>query len=180
MQFMVKWGLEKRAQFKIQQMAFMLVFVFIFFVLVGLFFLQLNLAGLRESAQQFEQEQVLSALVSWSQIPELSCSDNSVGCIDLDKVRIFKEDSNYNRLYFSFWPVASVRVYKVASNFSLGEIECPNLGCNYYSVFESGQQSSQRYSTYVSLCQINRKENSVFKECEMATLSIGGKVRESD
>ncbi len=164
--------LIKKAQFKIQQMAFMLVAIFIFFTLVGLFILQMNLGGLRYSAEQLEREQVLSALLSWSELPELSCSDGSSGCIDEDKIVVLSSE-DFNRLYSSFWPVASIRVYMVNANFSNGEIECPGQGCNYYNVYESGQSSSEMVASYVSLCKTVKTEGPVFKRCEMATLSIG-------
>lgn len=94
----------KRAQFKIQQMAFMIVFVVIFFVLVGLFILQISMGDLRFSAQNLEREQVMSALVSWSELPELSCSDKSSNCVDEDKLYIMGSP-NFNTIYSSFWQV---------------------------------------------------------------------------
>jgi hypothetical protein len=170
MQIMVL--MSKVAQFKIQQMAFMLIAVFIFFTLVGLFFLQISLGDLRYSAEQLEKKQVLSALLSWSELPELSCSDRSSSCIDEDKLYVLSSQ-DYNRLYSSFWPVASIRVYKVNSNFSLGELECPQPNCNYYNIYKSDQISSQPYyAAYVSLCKKNRLEGQVFESCELATLSL--------
>ncbi len=166
----------KKAQFKIQQMAFMLVAVFIFFTLVALFFLQMNLADLRSSAQNLEKEQAIAALSAWSEMPEFSCDDMSSYCLDEDKLYILGGE-NYISLYQNFWPIASIRVYKVNSDFSvLGEIKCPTLNCNYYDVYDSGQIEVQRYSTYVSICRTTRREGSVLRECELGILSIGMKT----
>lgn len=166
--------ISKKAQFKIQQMAFMLVAVFIFFILVALFFLQLYLGDIRYSAEQLEREQVLSALVSWSELPEFSCSDRSSSCIDEDKLYVLSS-LDYNKLYSSFWPVSSIRVYKVNSNFSSGEIKCPGTNCNYFDIYDSGSESNQMYAAYVSLCKKNRLEGELVTSCELATLSIGVK-----
>jgi hypothetical protein len=161
----------KRAQFEIQQMAFMLVAVFVFFTLVGLFFLQLSLGDMRYSAQELERKQVISALLSWSELPELSCSDSSSGCIDEDKLYVLSSE-DYNRLYGSFWPVASIKVYKINSNFSSGEIACPGLNCNYHDIYSSSQADGETIASYVSLCKKVKKDSAVFESCELATLSI--------
>lgn len=169
--------LNIRGQFKIQQMAFMLIAVFIFFTLIALFFLQLSLGDLKYSADQLEREQVMSALLSWSELPELSCSDRSSSCIDEDKLYILSLE-DFNKLYSSFWPVSSIKVYKVNSDFSIGELKCPQPRCNYYDVYNSGANSTQTYATYVSLCKTNKEDSQVFEYCELATLSIGIKQPE--
>ena len=168
--------LNNKGQFKIQQMAFMIVFVFIFFVLVGLFFLQMNISNIRSSAAQLEREQTVMALLSWAELPELSCSDHRSGCVDEDKLLALSEQ-NINRLYLSFWPVASIRVYKINTNLT-EEVRCPASNCNYYNVFDSGQQQMQSQGTYVSLCRTSRRDNQVYRDCEMAILSIGQRIRD--
>jgi hypothetical protein len=85
MWIMDKMRLNKIGQFKIQQMAFMMVFVFIFFALVGLFFFQMSMGNLRSSAQEMHMKQTISILNSITELPELSCSDSSSGCVDEDK-----------------------------------------------------------------------------------------------
>ena len=170
--------ISNKAQFKIQQMAFMIIFVFIFFVLVGLFFLQMNLVNLRSSAAQLEREQAIMGLLSWAELPELSCSDTRSGCIDKDKILALSEE-NLNFLYRDFWPVASIRIYLVSNNLT-EEIRCTSSNtenCNYFDVFNSGQQQSQLQGTYISLCETVRRENQAFRECEIAILSIGQRIR---
>jgi len=164
---------SKKAQFKIQQMAFMLVFVFIFFSLVGLFFLQINLGSLRSSAIEFERKQVLSALLSWSELPELSCADGRSNCIDEDKIYILGLEK-YTRVYSSFWPVSSIKVYLVNTN-ATSLVRCPQVDCNYYLVYDSGQESLVEYAGYVSVCRTERRENLIMRSCEMGKLAVGVK-----
>ncbi len=163
----------KRAQFKIQQMAFMIVFVVIFFVLVGLFILQISMGDLRFSAQNLEREQVMSALVSWSELPELSCSDKSSNCVDEDKLYIMGSP-NFNTIYSSFWPVASINIYKVDVDSGVNSlIDCPREECNRYPVFNSGQWGVVEHASYVAICRETRREDDVFSECELGKISIG-------
>lgn len=166
--------ISNKAQFKIQQMAFMLIAVFIFFMLVALFFLQISLGGLRFSAEQLEREQVMNALLSWSELPEFSCSDRSSNCIDEDKIFVLG-GSDYNLLYRDFWPVASIRVYRLNTN-NTELVLCPQQNCNYYEVYNSGQASRLEYSNYVSICKTGRIENQVLRVCEIGKISVG--VRE--
>jgi hypothetical protein len=160
-----------RAQFKIQQMAFMIVAVFIFFILVGLFFVQFGLEDLRTTAADLERKQAIEALQAWSEFPEFSCSDRSSYCIDEDKLSVLA-GRNYSQLYSSFWPVASIRVYKINSN-SSELVICPQPNCNYYEVYDSGQTDRVEYSSYVSICRLSKVESRVMKECEMGKLALG-------
>lgn len=164
----------KRAQFKIQQMAFMLVAVFIFFTIVSLFVLQFSLTGIRRSAQELEKEQVIQSLMIWSELPELSCSERSSFCIDEDKLYVLNREE-FNELYKGFWPVSSIKVYKISSDIE-ELVRCPALNCNYYEIFNDGQDSITEYSTYVSICRTTKKENEIFKECEMGKLALGIKI----
>ncbi len=172
----VIYGLKsKRAQFKIQQMAFMMVFVVIFFVLVGMFVLQMNLGGMKASAREKERDQVMSALSSWSELSEFSCSDNSIYCIDEDKLNVLIS-SEYSRFYENFWPVDSITVYKINEDWSSDKkpILCPGQNCNMYRVYDSGKGTSE-YGTYVSICKTSVISGVAYDDCELGLLSIGAK-----
>jgi len=47
---------KKKAQMKIQQMAFMLIAIIIFFVLVGLFALSMSFGGLKEKKAALDEK----------------------------------------------------------------------------------------------------------------------------
>jgi hypothetical protein len=170
-------SINKFAQFKIQQMAFMLIAVFIFFTLVALFFLQVSLGGLKFSAQEFEREQVLSVLSTLSEIPELSCYDGSVDCLDVDKLLVLRGTSEY---YKHFWPIASIRVHKVGSNVSSNEVICKGprtpANCTYFDVYDSGQTSVSEYATYVAICTTSQRSGRSYRDCEMGKILVGMKV----
>lgn len=167
----------KRSQMRIQQMAFMIVAVFFFFILVGLFLLQVFLGEIRGSAQEREREQVFSILETLSQLPEFSCSERSSFCVDEDKIFAMKIPQ-INTVYSEFWPISSIKIFKIKKNFS-GLIECPALNCNYYKIYEDKTQD-QKYeiASYVSICK-KMKDSSgyVYDSCELGKLSIGMKIK---
>ena len=159
-----------RAQMKIQQMAFMIMAVFFFFVLVGLFFLGIAFRGVGESAQQLQKEQALSSLEVIADMPELNYDSGASMTLDEDKLRIMSGD--FSEAYGDFWPVASIKVYKI---FPKPEsfVKCPALDCNYFEVYDSGQRDVQEYSTYVSICKKVRESGYTYDRCEAGKLVLG-------
>src|SRR3989344_3030780 len=88
----------KRAQLKIQQMAFMLMAVTLFFILVGMFFLVIKFSGLKESATMLEEENAMLLATKIANSPEFSCGNafgtTKIACIDSDKMIVLKENIN--------------------------------------------------------------------------------------
>ena len=157
-----------RGQMKIQQMAFMLVAVFFFFALVGLFFIRFELRDIAGGAEELNREAAISSLEVLAAMPELRYDGCEVElCLDEDKLGIMST-MDYSR----FWPVSSVRVYKLyprADEFK----KCPGGGCNYYEVYDNGQSNVRTYSTFVSLCKKVREGNYVYDKCDVAKLEVG-------
>jgi len=159
-----------RGQMKIQQMAFMIMAVFFFFILVGLFFLGISFRDVGQSAQQLQKEQVLSSLEVIADMPEFNYDSGASMTLDEDKLRVMS--GNFSEAYRDFWPVASIRVYKVYPR-PESFIKCPAVGCNYFEVFDSGQKSVQTYSTYVSVCRKVRESGYTYDKCEAGKMELG-------
>jgi len=155
---------------KIQQMAFMIMAVFFFFVLVGLFFLGIQFRGVGESAQQLQEEQTLSSLVVIADMSELNYNSGWSMALDEDKLRVMS--GNFSEAYRVFWSVASIKVYKVYPK-PKSFVKCPAVNCNYFDVFDSGQNNVQEYSTYVSICKKVREEGYTYDKCEAGKLVLG-------
>jgi hypothetical protein len=162
----------KTGQFKIQQMAFMILAVFLFFVLVGLFFIRFQFSDINESFADLQKEQALSSLRIIANMPELSYSSSLDFTLDEDKLKVMS--SNFSSDYEGFWPVASVKVYKVFPQFD-EVVRCPAAHCNYYEIYDSGQKSTKEYSTFVSLCKRVREGTYTYDSCEIGKLSVGVK-----
>jgi len=152
-----------RSQLKIQQMAFMIVAVFFFFALAGLFVLSYYSRSLKGSVEQLQKDQAISSLQTLTDMPELSCG---YLCLDVDKLIVMSGED-----YEPMWPVASIKVYKVYPAFE-SEIECPGQDCNYYDVYDSGQGDLKEYSSFVSVCQKVRI-GAVYEQCDIGKLVVG-------
>jgi hypothetical protein len=165
---------DKKAQMKIQQMAFMILAVFLFFVLVGLFFLAVEFRGLKEHARVLEEESAISSLKVISDMTELNYDSKDTLVLDEDKLRILSGTLEKN--YESLWPVSSIKVHKI---YPAGEIiKCPSLNCNYYEIYNSGQKNIKEYSTYVSVCKRIKEFGYIYDKCEIGKLSVGVKINE--
>ena len=85
---------RRKAQLKIQQMAFMLIAVTLFFVLVGIFVLAFRLSNLQESAELLEEKNAMLLVTKLANSPEFSCGDafgtSRTNCVDSDKVMALK------------------------------------------------------------------------------------------
>ena len=168
-----------KAQMKIQQMAFMIVAVFLFFTLVGLFFISWQSKSIGQSAADLQKEQALSSLDVIANMPELNCDLTEGLCLDEDKLNVLAGSGNLSADYAEFWPVASVKVYKVYPSFDVsGVVKCPALNCNYWEVYDSGQVSTEEFSGYVNICKRSREFNYNYDKCEIGKLLVGVVLRE--
>ena len=161
---------SKRGQLKIQQMAFMIVAVFIFFVLVGLFVLSFSFSGLKRSAEALEEQESLLVVTKLANSPEFSCEEafgNKVNCIDGDKVMVLKDSISK---YSGFWGVDNIRIIKISG----GDIECtrgnyPN--CDYIDLF-SKEVSGYAVENFITLCKKESDEGRIYDNCEIAKLLV--------
>lgn len=164
----------KLGQFKIQQMAFMLIAVVIFFALVGIFVLGYGLSGLKQTANLLEVQNAMLLVSKLANSPEFSCGQayggTRVNCIDFDKVMMLKQDISK---YRGFWGVSNIEIRKTIGQEQ--EVLCnlanyPN--CNTLKLLENTSQGYD-YSNFVSLCW---KEKSavevIYDKCEIARLIV--------
>lgn len=156
-----------KAQMKIQQMAFMIIAVFIFFALVAIFFLSWQTRSLKNDFGAMQKEQAISSIAVISDMPELNCDSKISLCLDEDKIKVMA--SNYSQKYEDFWPVASVKVYRVYPKDQFEQIV----------VFDSGQTNIQEYSTFVSICKKLKSYGYVYDQCDIGKLSVGVKIPET-
>ena len=163
----------KSAQMKIQQMAFMIVAVLFFFILVGLFFLSWQYKSVRGNYAQLQKDSAISSLSVLTDMPELTCG---YLCLDADKLQAMVGKSES---YRDFWSVASIEVRKVHPEVSEW-VECPSADCNVYEVYDSGQTNQKKYSTYVSLCKKIKEGGYIYDNCDIAKLIVGVEVDDGD
>jgi len=167
--------MKTRGQMKIMQMSFMILGVFLFFVLVGLFFLAITLKDFRNDAGELAREQAISSIEIIAGMSELNYDPQDSMVLDKDKLRVLA--GGLGEDYAELWPVASIEAFKVYPAFS-EKIECPGSGCNYYNIYsDSNQDDIEKFSAYVSICERVREFGSVYDKCEIGKLSVGVEIR---
>jgi len=163
--------MKRKGQLKIQQMSFMLVAVFIFFVLVGLFVISFSLSGIRRSALELEEKEAMLLVTKLANSPEFSCEQsygNKINCIDEDKVMALKNSMNK---YSDFWGISNI---VVRIELTQRGIEC-NSGnypdCDYINVI-SGETTGFSVDTFVTICRKESSESKIYDKCEIGKLIV--------
>jgi hypothetical protein len=173
---MVSGKMKTKGQLKIQQMAFVLIAVTLFFAIVGLFVLTFSFSGLRESAAILEEENAIALVTRLANSPEFSCEevfdDTNFNCIDADKVMALKENVE---LYSKFWGVKGIEIRKIYPELAAGEIECKRENypdCNVIDLIPTSKGIG--VSSFVSLCRKDfDEETSRFRDkCEIAKIIV--------
>lgn len=164
---------RRKAQLKIQQMAFMLIAVTLFFVLVGMFVLVFRFSSLQESAELLEEKNALLLVTKLANSPEFSCGESfgrsPVNCVDSDKVMALKESISK---YSGFWGVSGIEIRKIYPK-TYSEIICNRDNypdCNLIEVVP--KEVGTGVSNFISLCRKENIENRVQTKCELAKIIV--------
>ena len=169
----------KKSQIKIQEMAFMLVAVFIFFSLVLLFGFSVSYQNIVENANRINEERTLSAITNLANSPEFSCTGSRDNCVDADKVAAILNKQNYEK----FWTFSSLQIIKInAINKTEKElIDCtfanyPN--CDNFLIYKKDVGNERTVSSFVSLCRKDLLNGAVYEKCEIAKFIAGTEIEE--
>lgn len=168
---------NSRAQMKIQQMAFMLVAVMVFFALVGLIIVSLRTSSLKEQASTLAEEKARFLVSKLANSPEFSCGEafgiGRVSCVDFDKMMLLKDDAEK---YREFWGVSNIEIIKI---YPKSQSECTFQNypdCGKITLLQGSGISTENF---VSIC---RKEADIqgntYDKCELAKLLVSYKVIE--
>lgn len=168
--------MNNKSQMKIQQMAFMLIAVMIFFALVGLLIVTIGFSGLKEKATALQEENAMLLASKLANSPEFSCGQ-AENCIDLDKIISLKENINkYKTDNKNFWGVSGIeiiRIYPAPIN-KKKLIECtqenyPN--CDKITLI-SGEGIAPE--NFVSLCrkEFDSESYTTYDKCELGKILV--------
>ena len=90
----------KKAQMKIQQMAFVLVALMLLFAIIGIIYMAISLGSLREHAAQLGEDEAIELVIKLTSTPEFAfTSETCSNCVDLDKVFQMKNRTSYKELW---------------------------------------------------------------------------------
>ena len=172
----MKKELNKKAQIKVQQMAFMLIAVTIFLVMAGMFILMIRFSSLKDTAKLLEEKNALLLTSKVADSPEFSCG-NAFGsprsnCIDTDKVMALKGSRLQN--YDGFWGIDGLEIRKVYPAEASSSAECSLENypqCGRITLIESSKGTG--ISNFVSLCRKEQNQDSlVYDKCEIGMIII--------
>ena len=160
----------KKAQLKIQQMAFMLMAVFVFFILVGLFYVIIESQKWKQEANALEKNKAIELANMLASSAEFTCG---AYCVDADRVMVLGNRTAY-RNFFGLESIEIRTVYPKNSK----EILCtlssyPN--CNLIKIFSKGKGENTA-SSFVSLCKRVNEKDYIYYKCELAKLITGYSV----
>lgn len=164
--------MNKKADMKIMQMAFMIIFVFIFFTMVLLFFVSMQNSKLTENYNLLQKENAIASIQTISNMPELNCDSQKSFCLDEDKIIVFGSMADS---YKSFWPVSSITVRKAFPK-NPKNIKCPAANCTYYEIYNSNENNSIKYGAFVSICKKVMNNGRSQEICELGRLDVGVKL----
>src|SRR3989338_1944621 len=168
----MKKNMDKRGQLKIQQMSFMLMAVFLFFIIVGLFYVVINMVQLKHSVTALERERIVGMTAKVSALPELNFQ-GKINAIDADKAMIMTSVKNRDK-YKDFFGINGMIIRKVDGKSK--EIECRSSNypdCNIIKLFTRENISMTPSSTvFVALCRKQANGDRVYDKCEIARLAI--------
>jgi len=160
-----------RGQLKIQEMAFVLVAMMIFFGLVALIFASINMNKIKTETASLRENDARELIRKISGNSELgftaiSCSN----CIDVDKALVLKDQ----RAYSGFFNLDYLMIERV---FPSGKGECsvgnfPN--CGTITIVNSSNFLSAPYS-YVSLCRYEGSRDKGYYKCELGRIHAAGR-----
>ena len=171
---------KARGQMKIQQTAFLLLAVTLFFVLAGLFALSFGLSNLKNTASALEEKNAMLLVSKLANSPEFSCGEayggNKVDCIDADKFMMLKEET---LKYRDFWGVINIEIRKTYPKMN-GEIECTRVNYPNCNVIKLGSTTASNFTSvenFVSLCRKESKGQEIYDKCELALLMVSYKMK---
>lgn len=164
---------KNKGQMRIQQMAFLLIAVTIFFAIVGMLVLVVRTAGFRGEANLLQEENARLLVTKLSNSPEFSCEEafgsKKTNCIDWDKLILLSENvENYE----DFWGGVNIEVRLIYPE-QKREIICdkenyPN--CNFVQLGSGGVSGD--FSNFVALCRKERNNNLIEDKCELAKVFV--------
>lgn len=169
--------MNKKGQLKIQQMAFLLMAITIFFVLAGLFALGISASNSKKGAEAIREQNAVTLVSRIANSPEFSCGRSFGGdkldCIDLDKVMVLSKNSER---YKSFWGIDNIEIRIVSEE---PEKICTSQNypqCNTIKIINK-ETKGVPVSSFVSLCRKKSFERESNDHCEIARISISYNLR---
>ena len=141
---------SKKAQLKIQQMAFVLVALMIFFGLIAIIYFSIWSSGIKKSATQRQEEEALQIALALAGAPEFAFTSSSdcSSCVDFEKIASLNQD-----VYKNLWNLDYLEVeiiYPIYTNDECTSNKLPP-DCNKRAIIPKQKNLGSTSSVFVSL-----------------------------
>ena len=147
-----KCHLSKKAQLKIQEMAFVLLALALLAAIAGIFFIRLQSGNIAQAGEEAQQKTAISLLDKIASITELNCREGRI-CIDEDKALIASSNPSKVKNLFQGIKRAEIRrIYPQGDSLI---------------IYASGK-GNQSYSTFINLC----RQDAAGLNCSIAQLEL--------
>ncbi len=158
---------------KIQEMAFVLVALMIFFAMIALVYFSIKLTSLRDDALTLRDDEAKELVLKLAGTPEFSwtafdCSN----CIDSDKAFLLKNRKTYK----DFWDLDYLRIetiYPIKNNGECNEGNYPD--CSSITIINKTNKYGSPSVAFVSLCRQEILGQSDYVKCEVGKIYASGK-----
>lgn len=157
-----------RGQIKIQEMAFVIVALVVFFAIVAVLVVTIAFSGMKGSAQAIKDESARQLVSTLASSPEFMFSKDCSNCVDKDKLFLIKKRS---QIYDSFWGVQYLAVQTIYPEYK-GECTGTNYPeCGSITLINNSKYYGVPSEAYIDLC----RETAEGPQCDVAKLfaSIG-------
>lgn len=154
--------LDKKAQMKIQEMAFVLVAVIFLGALLLLFFARFQTGQMEKISTELRTLRTVTMLRVIASMPELSCRQEAL-CIDADKLNAFNRSASLQSRYSAFWRGSNI------ARITIEEVYPKSTAVKNYTVYrKTTQENTVTYSTFIPLCSESKQESS----CKIAKIKV--------
>ncbi len=159
-----------KGQLKIQEMAFVLVALMIFFAIVALFYLSIRLSQVKENVVQLREQESQEIVRKIASTPEFSSPNQCAFCIDLDKAFVLK----YQQTYQKFWDLDYLSIETIYPN-KKGECTKSNYpDCRTITILNKSLYKGTPVGAFAALCK--RDVNNIYViRCDIGKIYAGGK-----
>ncbi len=132
-------------------MAFVLVAIFVFFGLVVLFFITVNLSNVKDDVQDLSREQAKELAYQLARTPEFIWHDDTCSsCVDSFKALLLKD---YKELYLSYWNLDYL-VFETIYPEKVGECNLQTYpNCKTITLVNKTNYYGTPATAYIALCR---------------------------
>lgn len=154
-----------RGQMQIQQMAFVLIAIMMFFALILVIYAAARASSLKSMANDLKSQEASELVRKLVDSPELGWTgDGCSHCVDLDKAFLLKNRAEYK----GFWRMKYLKIEKIYPEST--KVECNGANypdCSTITLVNETANFGIPSSSFVSICRWDQQGDLGYTKCEI-------------